>query len=492
MKQIRYLDRRRLPLNVLRAVGSPSAGLVVGAAMGVYLAWVSVWTSSAAALLGTTPSGVYRHPILLALGGLLCGSMVIVTLRRIPFQPTTLGAWASHAGAVVLVLGGGWYGATHVRGDALFLRGPEGFSPVRHAYLDNTASVYVGLLEDDMLRQTPIRWPTPLEGSRDVDVPLAGAPGGSRLRLVRLLPAVTLVRTWTDDAPVAIPAARVTVADDDHLTRGVLCNAYEHTAVLAGAGWTMTFDGDANAAELAARSRPGPLAAPHDRITLMCGPALEPTLLIRRSDRSASHVALDANGSAVVHAAGRQLRITLRERLSRAQPTLRIDPDAPAPRQRAAAVELTTGNHTQRRILPFMPYPLDERPQRAWLPDGRSLDLHLGRAAVGLGATVTITRAEYRTQPGSVIPSEYLCELLIDDAGHRRRETLRLNRPVQLGPYQLNQGSWSPTPHEPTAIRLAVTTRPGLTVVWIGLALLLAGVSWAAFVKPILLRRARR
>jgi hypothetical protein len=492
MKQIRHTDRPPLPLRMLRAAGSPAVGLVMAGLLWAYLAWVSVWTTSAAGILGTTTAGVYRHPILLSLGGLLCASMVGVTLRRIPLGWTTLGAWLAHAGTIVLVLGGAWYGAARLRGDALFVRGPEGFAPVRHAYVDDSAAVYAGLLAEGTLQQTPIAWPPQLDAPKDVDIALAGTPESASLRVVRLLPAVMLEETWTDDAPLPIPAVRVAVSDDRHVTRGLLCNAYDRTTALAGAGWVMTFDGDVHAAELAARSRPGPVAAAHDRITLLQGPSLEPTLLVRRTDGSTTHVAFGATDRATVHATSGELTVRLIERFTRAQPTLRVVPDGHGPKQRAAVVELTVGDHSQRRVLPFTPYPLDEPPQRAWLPDGQSLDLHLGRGAVSLSATVTITDATYHPQPGSVIPRDYVCRLLIDTGDTQHRDTLRLNQPVQLGRYQLNQGSWSPTPHDPTTIRVAVTTRPGLPVIWAGVALLLTGVTWALLVKPLLRRRGRR
>ncbi len=491
MKQIRQPDRPSLPVRVLRAAGSPRAGLVIAGALWVYLAWVSVWTRQAAELLGTLPGGVYRHPILLALGGLLCASMMIVTHRRIALGWTTLGVWLAHAGTIVLVLGGAWYAAAHVRGDALFVRSPDGFTPVSHAYMDDTVAITAGTPDLTSMQQTPIDWPPQLREPRDVDMPVDQPLDGAQLRVVKLLPAVMLEQVWTDDAPADIPAARVAVTDAMNTTRGLLCNAYQRTAVLTGAGWTMTFDGNASAGDLATLARPGPLAAGHDRITLLWGTSLEPTLLVRRADRSTSHVAFDPNGLAVVRVADRELHVKLLKRFAHAQPTLRIVPDHPGPRQRAAVVELSTADHSQRRILPFTPYPLEELPQRAWLPDGRSLDLHLGRAAMYLDATVTITRAAYHAQPGSVIPRDYVCDLLIRTNSRQRRETLRLNQPVRIGPFQFNQGSWSPNPADPTTIRLAVTTRPALGVIWTGLALMLAGVTWAMLVKPILLRRRR-
>ncbi|MFP4434507.1 MAG: hypothetical protein ACLFTN_08545 [Phycisphaerae bacterium] len=491
MKQIHQPDHPSLPVRVLRAAGSTRAALGVVGALWVYLAWVSVWTHQAAELLGTTPEGVYRHPILLVLVGLLCASMAIVTRRRIPLGLTTLGAWCAHAGAIVLILGGAWYAAAHVQGDALFVRSREGFTPVSYAYMDGTAAIAAGASDRTSMRQTPIDWPAQLREPMEVDVPVNQPLEGVRLRAVKLLPAVMLQEVWTDDAPVDIPAARVAVIDTTNTTRGVLCNAYERTAVLTGAGWTMSFDGDANADQLATLARPGPLVAGHDRITLLWGPTLEPTLLVRRADRSTSHVAFDSDGQAVVRVADRRLRVRLLERFAHAQPTLRTIPDGHGPKQRAAVVELSTADHTRRRILPFTPYPLEERPQRVWLPDGRSLDLHLGRAAMDLGATVTITQATYHAQPGSVIPRDYVCDLLIGTDGNAKRETLRLNQPVRVGPFQLNQGSWSPDPADPTTIRLTVTTRPALGVIWTGLALMLAGVTWAMLVKPILRRRRR-
>lgn len=54
--------------------------------------------------------------------GVFCVSLVLVTIRRIPFNRFNLGVWTVHAGLLILVSGCVWYFATKVEGDMLVYR----------------------------------------------------------------------------------------------------------------------------------------------------------------------------------------------------------------------------------------------------------------------------------------------------------------------------------------------------------------------------------
>jgi len=53
---------------------------------------------------------------------LICLTLVVVTLRRIPFKPINFGVWMIHSGIIVLALGSAWYFGTKVEGDVPVVR----------------------------------------------------------------------------------------------------------------------------------------------------------------------------------------------------------------------------------------------------------------------------------------------------------------------------------------------------------------------------------
>jgi hypothetical protein len=111
-----------------------------------------------------------------------------------------------------------------------------------------------------------------------------------------------------------------------------------------------------------------------------------------------------------------------------------------------------------------------------------------GRA---LPATVEVLRAEYVPQPGSDMPRDYVCEARVAwPDGREELATISLNHPLRVGPYQLSQGRWLPSAQRPMRIVLLVRSRPGLPLIWAGMALIVAGMLFAFYAKPLLLRRA--
>jgi len=96
---------------------------------------------------------------------------------------------------------------------------------------------------------------------------------------------------------------------------------------------------------------------------------------------------------------------------------------------------------------------------------------------------------EYLTHPGTGVVRDIRCEVIVVRGGAMSRETLALNHPLELGSYRVSLDSLLPTPEQPERIVFAVVTRPGLPVVWTGCAMIVMGMLWGFYVKPILVKR---
>ncbi len=53
---------------------------------------------------------------------LICLTLVVTTVRRIPFKPINYGVWMIHSGIIILALGSVWYFGTKIEGEAPVLR----------------------------------------------------------------------------------------------------------------------------------------------------------------------------------------------------------------------------------------------------------------------------------------------------------------------------------------------------------------------------------
>jgi hypothetical protein len=123
------------------------------------------------------------------------------------------------------------------------------------------------------------------------------------------------------------------------------------------------------------------------------------------------------------------------------------------------------------------------------MPDGQAVLLEFSRSRVSLGCVLHIREAEYLTQPGSVVPKDYRCRVEVETPDGRREALLRLNHPLRVRGLQVSQGAWLPRPQRPMQIQLLVSSRPGVPSVWIGCVLVIAGLLYAFYVKPLVLRR---
>jgi len=151
----------------------------------------------------------------------------------------------------------------------------------------------------------------------------------------------------------------------------------------------------------------------------------------------------------------------------------------------ALCVELAVGDWSARAWVPFAGWQ-DLAPQhRVDLPGGGAAYLSFARPEVTLPEPVTVLTAEYLRHPGSAIPWDYRCRVSV---GGRQTE-IRLNKPLALGPYQLSQGAWLPSPDDVDYIVFLVSSRPGLLLVWLGCLMIAAGLPYAFYVRPLILRR---
>ena len=379
------------------------------ALLAAYVGVASVWPEWLARLLGTAPDGVYRHWLPVGLGALLCLSILIATIVRIPLRLRHAGAWCSHLGVLVLAAGAAWYAIGSVSGYCVNqLRRVHSGSgsewiPTGSFYLNDAYAAYVAVDKGEPV-QTPLAGLDPDRGT-ECSFPLAGAPQGVSIR------------------------------------------------------------------------------------ALSCTAGPEPVLDV-------------------------EIRGELWSSVAR---------------------------------VPFVEFLGQDDMTLVSLPDVRAVRLAFSRRRLPLPEPIKILQAVYLTHPGSVVPKDYRCEVRIgsddglvltldeesvlyspnesllvsgdelipnssaDSRPYRSRrdvrvETISLNRPIRVGPYQLSQGIWWPdatiwadAPVEPrsttseaifeggslsAAIIFEVRSRPGLPLILAGLAMIVAGMLFAFYVKP--------
>jgi len=151
-------------------------------------------------------------------------------------------------------------------------------------------------------------------------------------------------------------------------------------------------------------------------------------------------------------------------------------------------LEIAAGDWRKRMqvVLDFMPDRAISR--RLELPDGRSLELILAAAVAPLGATIRVLDAQGVVREGTASPKDYRCRIEVSREQRTSRETVSLNHPASVGQYRLTHNIWDSF-DDPRQIVFNVNSRPGMWLVWAGMALIAAGLPWAFYVKPLLLRR---
>jgi hypothetical protein len=100
---------------------------------------------------------------------------------------------------------------------------------------------------------------------------------------------------------------------------------------------------------------------------------------------------------------------------------------------------------------------------------------------------IHVRAASLERYDSSNVPRDYRCIVTVGESDVLRQ--ISLNRPLRLGPYKISQGDWMPDAERPVTIAFAVNTRPGLPVIWTGMAMIAAGLLFGFYVRPLLQAR---
>ena len=476
-----------------RAAGNTWLGLGLLAALAAFLSVVSTahaWLD-APGLNVRDSTAIYRlAPVrwtLLALSLAICANVLLASVFRVPRRAASLGAWCSHAGLLVLAAGALWYYAAAVtRADSVTVRWPgqQHWTPVNHVYMTDTYAAYV-YDGSGPPRQVPLPEFPSILPRLDLDIPLARGAGWE-LRASGFLPNARVVA-----------GVRLRVADEGHTQTVLLSPAQPQHRQFGGKGYVLIYHAGISPQALARLLAPGDANSTpglaHDLGLVLTGEALPPTLAVIRPDGKRWHATLEAGKVLDVPLAGRTVQVELESIFERAEPAgdepAMRSPHAPRlPAQPVLEVALTAGGQRRVTALPYAAYEHLVPPQRIALSGGRELRANFSRRRSDLPQTLQVLKARYFTWPGSVVPKDYVCDAAIGG----RDETISLNHPVYVGPYQLSQGSWADDPHNPDRIFFSVATRPGLPLVWAGCVLICLGFPLAFYVKPLLARTSRR
>lgn len=493
-------------------VGVMAALLIV-----VYLAFASTMPRETASLLGITlfapesdthPELYAYAPFVIAVG-LFLVAMVVAHVVAIPLSPRTAGAWISHAGLLVLAVGGGWYAVARQSGDSYTRLTPQGWTPVRNVYLGRTFALHVDDAGGDANVQSVqqlIEGLVPHGDPVKLDVPVARAPEGVSIRAVEFLPKARVVSHWEDISPNIIPAIELEVGDAGGAGTILLSPSLPDRRFVSGRGYVLTYNSGVTPEGLAKYTTPddpnqGP-GMPYDLAIFCTGSRIEPTLAVIRPDGTRFSAKLEVGKAIEAPLGGQTVRITPRRFYRHAVEVYGLAPadesvhsggpadPHEAPPGPVLRVLVTAGDFSRETVLPFAPYGMLARPQIVDLPGNRGVLLTFSRLRSALPATVRVSDPVYHTYPGSGIPKDYVCDFRIESGGQRRVETLSLNNTVMVGDFQFSQGSWYPPGSDaPTEIVFGAATRPGLPLVWLGCWMICLGLPYAFYVKPLLMRR---
>ncbi|MBS3734910.1 MAG: hypothetical protein KGY99_08280 [Phycisphaerae bacterium] len=162
----------------LAGASAPQVGLMLLGLTAAHLAVVSVVEEPLARWLDVPPQGVYAWWPLPTLAVATCLVMLLSTVVRLPLRAAHLGTWAAHLGVVAIAGGGLWYAAAGVAGQAATVRTTDGYRPLRHVSLSDTAAVYVADAPAGPWRQHRLRGVCPERAGdepgrmRPLDIPL--------------------------------------------------------------------------------------------------------------------------------------------------------------------------------------------------------------------------------------------------------------------------------------------------------------------------------
>lgn len=495
-------ERSRRPAMAARAVAgflsSPRLGLVLLAMIFTYLAAASLAPAGLGLSQARAESLYATSPLKVCLWALVI-NVACASIFRVPFRLSRLGAHLAHLGVIVLAAGAGWYAAGSLSGYAVAHRDPASglFAPVDRLYLEDSAALYVTAPSPGGARQA--EWPLPAwpEGKPvgQLDIAVPSPVTGVSVAVTGYMASAHLESRWADDGPVPSPGVELIVHDGPHRFHRTLCASVDSAR---------RFDADAYALVCLPESDADRLAR------IAQAPARDIALIVPAGTRRGRVVILRPDGSREERAAGsgqtlsltlgrRQVKLEVVRFLARARRVAAARPAPPGQAPPAVKLDVEVGEwrgslwvsryHSLRPIDPGNP-DLQSLP----LPGGGRMYFQLAPQYRMLGKALAIAQMRYQTYPDSGIPRDYICALAVLDAAGRPAERLecRLNQPVDVGRFRLYQSEWRPEPENPTEVIFLVRARPGIWAVWLGCGLICAGIPYGFYVKPLLLRRARR
>lgn len=486
----------------LRLTGSTWIGVILIAWILLYLAVVSVWESADPAglrrLLGIqltwrdqTAAGVYSHWLLVAPGVGLCVNLLAATLTRVRLSLPNAGAWSCHLGVLVLAAGATWYVLARQSGRAFAVRTETGFSEINCFYLTDSEAVYATVGDGEPVQtRLPRLRPHSRQG---LDKTILGGPQGVRIRATEFLPHAHIESVWRNDSPNETPAVCIEVVCDRETTRLVLASR-PGLDKFAGGDYTIAYAAEMTQDGIDRAMGAGAWPGPGDVALIVTGAKIEPTLLVLRAGQPPHREALAAGRAVKTLLCGRKIVIRAVEFLSHAALHTAAEPaDAQDPSAAGALrVELSAGRWETTEFLAFTGPVGDSRAHRVDLPGGKVAHLLFAAARVPLPATVEIRRARRETYPASVVPKDYVCDVDVRAGGLLRRDRLALNNPIRVGEYRISHDRWEFAGDEPVVIFVAAASRPGIALIWLGMGLIAAGLPYAFYVRPLLLRRKGR
>jgi hypothetical protein len=122
------------------------------------------------------------------------------------------------------------------------------------------------------------------------------------------------------------------------------------------------------------------------------------------------------------------------------------------------------------------------------LPDGRRMELLYSRWRENLPAPVALDRFVLKTYPGGDQPSDYVSRIRFFEQGDWSGVTeVRSNHPVQHGHLWYFQSQYDPQTQSHTV--LGVGNRVAVGWMLAGVCLSIAGMLYAFYIKPVLIRR---
>jgi len=472
LMQVNQDIKRHAWWKILHWVGSPVLGVVILATIVVYLSLASTVPSFLAGLVGGSLADIYRHPLLAVLGGTICFSILAAGWTRLILEWPHAGAWCSHLGVLVLAGGIFLYVGWSVSGACVTAkRGPGDWTEITGFYANRSHAARISTPAAGQAIQT-ILLSGHLDQLDNKPVELNSPDSGIRARSMGF-------RKWAKLTHFL--GLLVTEAGKSRTLRLRFGGADQAD------GYQLTFDPQATPEMLERLSvQRGPqaeLGLGQFTVVVLTGPEVAPTVAVARPDGTICQTDFDKSGIASVGIADRELTLEL---LGSGLDLAESPQDLPCFAGPALLVELSANRRALRTWVPFAAYPEMSASLKVDLPAGQVATLGYSLAEHPLPIKIERLEPIYLTHPGSVMPRDYICKLELSDGA---RETISLNDPLQVGQYQISQGSWLPSGSDPQRIVLTVTTRPGLPLIWIGSCLIAIGLPYSFYIKPLLLKR---